>query len=280
MFILLAAVITLHQVYATLFEKVEHWPLRVFILRFIEMLGRTFVGPFILIYFASNVKFADDKTQEGILYTVIAGSVILFLRECGGLRSAFRDSCRLVLQKVNDPTLLAKDLSILEVILINRISFHVWSTSRQRIVKELTTHGSLAVDSKFLKPTFQLRNQVVLDDLLRSNSSGTPSAAASAVASTGVLPNHISPSSHRKVMKQTQGPISNSIELSALSNTTAANSHVSMTNNPITFSSNRSASSEMTSHVGSFSSSVGGSGIGSRANSLNRNVRQVDSDDE
>jgi len=172
MFLLLAGVITLHQVYATLIEKIEHWPLRRFLLRFIEVIGRCLVAPFVIIYFAQSIHFADTELENAVTYTAVALTSVLFLREMTGLRASFREACRLLVEKVNNPLLLVKDVSLAEVIVLNHTAFHQWSFSKERIILELENHGHIAIDTKYLKPTLQLRNAGTLSQLLRSGGGG------------------------------------------------------------------------------------------------------------
>ncbi len=67
MFLSLVLVCTMHQVYATLHEKADRWPLRIVYLRVIEMAGRTCLISTILLYFLTTImiQFTTERQTNG-----------------------------------------------------------------------------------------------------------------------------------------------------------------------------------------------------------------------
>eukprot|EP01037_Dinobryon_pediforme_P036136 gene36136-42929_t len=87
MFLLLCVVVALHQMYATLYEKTETWPLRVVYLRLIEMFGRCFTPPAIIFYFLGTIEFGSQSLRNAMIVIVVTSMSILLVREVYGVRS-------------------------------------------------------------------------------------------------------------------------------------------------------------------------------------------------
>lgn len=168
MFLLLCIVVSLHQMYATLIEKVETWPLRQIYLRIIEMIGRCFVPLAIVVYFFETVAFGSKAFQEFLIIVLALSIFILFVRECIGVRSAFYNSMGKLVNKANQPMITAKELSWIEVVALNRYYFNTWSLSLELIGMELHQKGEL----HFEKPTsVTLRNMTSMSNIMGNKSS-------------------------------------------------------------------------------------------------------------
>jgi hypothetical protein len=174
MFVLLAGVVLLHQVYSTLSMKIDKWPMRRFYVRLIESAGRCFVGPFILSYFSSMVQFTSSERQNAITATVIALTVVLVLRELGGLFQIFRKSIIDVATKLNTPNLEVKDVSVVEAFVINLFSFYKFSYSTKYIMEALANDQKIALRVFTAKAVF--RNQKALEKLFDTSNENAESS--------------------------------------------------------------------------------------------------------
>lgn len=149
MFFLLCVVVSLHQAYATVYEKLEIWPLRGIYLRLLELWGRTFLMPIIFSYFISTMDFGE-RSLRIFMYSMIAIiSAAIFVRECFGVRSAYYHAIETLMEKVNRPGITTKEISMAEILALNVYLFQHWSTDIMRI------SDTLARDEKlhFEKPT-------------------------------------------------------------------------------------------------------------------------------
>lgn len=149
MFLLLCFVVAMHQAYATLFEKVEVWPLRLLYLRLIELIGRCFVPPAIIFYFLETIEFGDRHVRVGMTATTVVLISVLFVREVFGVRSAYYKAIEGLVEKFNRATLTTKEVSYGEILALNTYFFKKVSFSWEDIANELTLKGRL----HFEKPT-------------------------------------------------------------------------------------------------------------------------------
>lgn len=164
MFFMLVCVITLHQIYATLNEKQERWPLRTFSLRVIETLGRCLVVPFIVIYFVDTIPVTTSKEEKNaIIYSAIAISITVFSREVFGLRHSWKVSLQGLFKKVNEDDTTVADVSWLELLILNWWKFDKLSISTVYLGNLLAKHEKLDTD---FRTTVSLKNVTALQDLL------------------------------------------------------------------------------------------------------------------
>lgn len=178
MFLLLCVVVSLHQIYATLYEKVETWPLRLIYMRIIELVGRCFLPPAIIFYFLATIEFGSSSLRDAIMSLVIVSVSGLFIGEMFGVRAAYYHAMELLVLKTNRPDLTTKELSWMEIVMLNRYLFGVWSTSLQLIANEITQKGYV----HFEKPTsVTLHNMNSLSHVMGVSgpSLSTPSMAGS-----------------------------------------------------------------------------------------------------
>lgn len=88
MFIMLSACVFAHQLVVNSFRKVEQWPFRAVIIRFIEMGGRVLIIPLSIYMFGSTFD-SDDMPLFGSLalrVPLAIGFVLLMVREAFGVK--------------------------------------------------------------------------------------------------------------------------------------------------------------------------------------------------
>lgn len=167
MFLLLIVVVTLHQVYSTVEEKKDNFPLRILYMRLIEAIGRIFLMPCIVIYFSNSIPMADGaKTSTAIVYTAIALAIVVGGREMIGIRDKYLKSLSALINKVNHEETTLKDITPIELLVINYWKFNKMSTSPEYL-SELFSNG------KRLHTNFQesqsLKNVAKLKNLMEGN---------------------------------------------------------------------------------------------------------------
>jgi hypothetical protein len=188
MFLLLVVVISMHQVYATLKQKVDRWPLRAIILRLIEFCGRVFILPFIVIYFLRMITFEDALfTSEALIGVTVAVSVIIAVQECFGVRVAVIRAIDALIAKVNDADTTVNDLSLAEILVLNWMQFHILSWSKLLVAKELQDKGEL---TRFSVAALQIKHLAQVNDLLTSSGSSS--------GNVGHIPSSSSPISSQR----------------------------------------------------------------------------------
>lgn len=167
MFLLLVIVVILHQAYATLYEKLDRWPLRIVYLRLLECTGRTFVLPAIILYYMNEIPDTLSKsTQDVVVGMVFAATSIILFREYFGLRSSWKSALRGLIDKVNHEDTVVKDLSWVEIFVLNVWKFGVFSTSPHLLGKFLQNQHKLEVD---MTDDVKLRNLGVITDILHAS---------------------------------------------------------------------------------------------------------------
>lgn len=172
---MLVIVVVVHQMYATVIVKKEHWPLRVFVLRVLEFFGRVCMLPMIVFYFLIQIPSATDSTSRQQIVAVTVTIVILVgFREFTGLYKAWLLSLEGLIEKINQPDLALKDLSKVELFIANRCFFHVWSTSPRYISQCLESGKGLVVD---IRSGVQMRHVVKMTALLKNTAGIIPTAA-------------------------------------------------------------------------------------------------------
>ncbi len=164
MYFMLVLITILHQTYATLNEKLDRWPLRLIYLRLIEICGRVFVLPAVIIYFVEYIPVSNDPIYDTLLMAVslfIAGCI--FIREMFGLRSNVYDAMRNLTEKCNAADLRVSDLSWVEALAMNLFHFKTFSFTKLLISDYLQRNGAFPV--KVRKP-LHLKNLSSLMSLL------------------------------------------------------------------------------------------------------------------
>jgi hypothetical protein len=210
MFLLLCGVVTLHQVYATMHEKCVKWPLRFAAIRLIELAGRTFVGTFIFGYFLMNLDFFGPHLQEALFYTNVVVAIAILYRETFGMKSAWEMALDNLVLKVNDPECSVNSLATMELLVLNRVLFHTWSTSPMQLSEELAQKGKVVLDSK---KRIRLKNAFAVNTLLNSISGKSSSSKSSDSSSS----NHaFNGSSQKKQRESTAATATEAIELSVV----------------------------------------------------------------
>lgn len=184
MFFVLCVVVALHQAYATLYAKLDIWPLRAVYLRLVELIGRACLLPVIFSYFLTTMDFGDKALRNGIYVLIALLTAAIFVRECFGVRSAYFHALSRLVDKINDPEVTLQQVSVVEVVVLNAYFFRVLSMSLVRISEVLARDdGGLF----FEKPThIRLKNFASWQKMMHSNgrsaqtSPQEPSAAKAA----------------------------------------------------------------------------------------------------
>ena len=169
MFALLVAVASLHQVYSTLTNKSEKWPLRSIVLRFIEYLGRVFLLPFILIYY-----FLRIDPLPGVIFLPLACIVVfIWYRESFGLYKVSQIALKQLVEKANDPNSKMIDFSKAEIFLLNYLLFKRISFHFQDIANHLLSKGQLDLkNARDLSPNLRDVDEIVERERAASISHG------------------------------------------------------------------------------------------------------------
>ncbi len=175
MFLLLVAVVSMHQIYATLKQKVDRWPLRAVVLRIIEFTGRVIILPFIVVYFLTMITYHDElMTSQAMIGLTSAVTFIIAIQEVFGVKKCIIGSVDALIEKVNNPETTVKDLSLAEFVVLNWMQFKTISTSKLLVAKELQEKGSL---SRFSAAALQIKHLASASDLLVSSTTAATSAS-------------------------------------------------------------------------------------------------------
>lgn len=170
MFIVLVLVVIAHQVYGTLQEKIEKWPLKKVYMRIIEMMGRVILIPIILGYFFYNVTLSNPAIETSLLTIACVSSVAFFYQECLRIKREWKRSIRDLIDKVNQPTLTLRDISWFERLILNYLIFNMISMDSIYLSKLLHEKGEIKLTEK--KNFMELRKQFQLNTLLRGEGGG------------------------------------------------------------------------------------------------------------
>lgn len=171
MFVLLVVVVISHQVFGTMKDKVEKWPLRKLYMRFIEMIGRVALPPIIIGYFFYNISFANESNQILMLTFICCLSGIHFYQESGKAWRVWRYSLQEIINKVNQPNITIKDISWLERLILNYLLFNMISIDSIYLSKLINEKGEIKLIDK--KNHMELRKEFQLTNLLHgSNNDG------------------------------------------------------------------------------------------------------------
>jgi hypothetical protein len=179
---LLVLVVTLHQVYATMKMKNEKWPLRAVGLRFIEFVGRVFVVPFIVCFFAIIVLMDQNAGSSTVLMVLfLISAVFVSYQEWRGLVQSKVDAVEKLIAKVNNPELNVQDLATVEIIVINYLKYGIISRSTAKITHEIAQRGSLTG----FNTGIQMKNLKAVNDLLQDDKDPALSGSSSIDGKSG-----------------------------------------------------------------------------------------------
>lgn len=165
MFVLLLLVVASHQVYSTLRQKADIWPLRRVYMRCIEITGRVALPLIVLVHFQNTVNYFYDDSYHALLGLLVTLDFILLSRELFGLVSVFDKAFSDVIAKVNDPLTTLKKISLMEAFFINLIMFKRLSVSKQHICRAIETGKHLIYTTK-KQSSVWLRNVSLFNELL------------------------------------------------------------------------------------------------------------------
>jgi hypothetical protein len=139
MFFLLVTVVALHQIYITLTNKQDKWPLRHLTSRLIEYFGRVFLFPFIISYYIIRIGSLP------ILFLLPMILIVSFIaiRESFGLIKVTQIALKDLIAKANHSESKVADFSRVEIIILNYLLFKTFSFQFQKISNILFSKGEL-----------------------------------------------------------------------------------------------------------------------------------------
>lgn len=129
MFVMLAACVFAHQLVVNSFRKVEQWPFRAVVIRFIEMSGRVIIIPLSLAMFNSTFQ-GDELDVFHELYVRIPlffGFVMLLIREAFGVRKVVN----IAMDEIGEKIAKGKRNSWWELFVINLVLFKVFDLTTE-----------------------------------------------------------------------------------------------------------------------------------------------------
>lgn len=145
MFLMLIVSVILHQTYATIYEKADRWPLRLFYLRVIEALGRCSIFPTVTAVFLVSLTNLTATTIYGMIIIVFIVTSFILIREYFGVRGAFIRSMHSLVNKMNNDEIKLNNLSKIELLLFNLWRYKKFTTSPMLISEELLNKGKIII---------------------------------------------------------------------------------------------------------------------------------------
>ena len=139
MFLLLILVVASHQIYATMQEKIDRWPLRLIYLRLLEMMGRICVPITIIFYFQATINYFVPASNVIVTVVVVTLTGLLTFRETFGLRASFEHALDKLFDKINAEECMVSDLSMPELYLLNFLLFKKFSKEPELLSKLLAS---------------------------------------------------------------------------------------------------------------------------------------------
>ena len=129
MFIMIVVAVFVHQLTDRLILKVDTYPLRMIMVRILELAGKLCLMPYVVITFVTAFPSFDETgaMQEMLIAAALFFSFYVFLREFSGLKHTLSDTILFIRKKVDNPS--ANQLSNGEMLLYNIYSFGVISRS-------------------------------------------------------------------------------------------------------------------------------------------------------
>lgn len=170
MFLLLVLSVVLHQAYATLSDKIDVWPLRIFYLRFLEFIGRVSIFPIAGGFFLQGINELSEILIYGMVFIILPITGTIVVREFFGIKKARETALLRLLDKINSPDCRVDQLSIIEIVVFNYWAFGAFSRSALGISNYLVKHGP------FPNPNEQkltLANFALVDDLIHGRPTAT-----------------------------------------------------------------------------------------------------------
>lgn len=125
---MIVVAVFVHQITSRLMLKIAIYPLRMIVVRFLEMMGKLGVFPFVLLYFLHVFEQYGTQALRDICYTALCG-VTLYLggKEVSALRGDIKKAMLAVRNKIDNPATYT--LTTIEVIVFNFHMFRIFSKS-------------------------------------------------------------------------------------------------------------------------------------------------------
>jgi hypothetical protein len=103
--------------------------MRLFFGRCIEFVGRLTIFPIVAILFLLWIREVNRDISTGMIVVLVIVWVFVFVREIRGLNHTCKESYRELIAKLRDKEILVKELSTLEILVINYYQFGICSCS-------------------------------------------------------------------------------------------------------------------------------------------------------
>ena len=139
--------VILQQAYASLHEKTEQWPLRIFTIRLIDSVGRITIFPVVTALFIIMIKEVDRHIRFGMVLVAAIITTVVLIREVMELRHCFKESVEQLIAKLNSDEVRVKQLSPMEILFVNIWKFNYFSTSPFYISNYLEQNGEFSAKS-------------------------------------------------------------------------------------------------------------------------------------
>lgn len=166
MFLMLVLVAIVHQSQATLAEKQEDWPLRKLYMRMLEAAGRSFLIPTVVVYFINQIPVnAETPEKQSWIWIAICTFILIAFRELFGVWKTWKLSLQGIVNKMNNPHTTMKDLSWVELFVVNAWKFKILSISPSYSAKYIDEKGKIDIE---FSTTVELKNWSILSGMLRS----------------------------------------------------------------------------------------------------------------
>ena len=132
---MLVVAVFAHSVTSRLMTKIDKYPLRLLVVRILEISGKAIIIPFVLVYFLGTfTSYGTEASRDLIFLTIVCFVCILLFREFRGFVTDYKDAMTLVRVKVDNPaeyTLTAIELIVLNLHMFSKCSrsaahYHRW----------------------------------------------------------------------------------------------------------------------------------------------------------
>ena len=118
---------------ATLYEKMDIFPLRAIGIRVAESIGRVCVFPLVICYFLYEITSTPGYIKKIMIALVVVVDSVVFYREVFATKRVIKAALILLDLKITSPTLKWNKLTHIEIAVYNRYKWHVYSFDSIRI---------------------------------------------------------------------------------------------------------------------------------------------------
>jgi preprotein translocase subunit SecG len=141
MFLVLTFAVVLHQVCASLSEKVIELPLQLLMIRLVESFGRITIFPLASALFTAGFGGNDPYYYAFLYALVIPITILISVAQLTGLRQSYRASLTGLVYKVNSTETNLDKLTWLEILVFNLFVLKKVSLSNEEIKEKRAQNG-------------------------------------------------------------------------------------------------------------------------------------------